>query len=143
MYDSKENFLKWNFFQNAAFPCYCIVWLPLLKFLGLQVSKNKVEANDGKNKLGSSLKIVSEHGKMYFTEEYYKNWLNCLKCPILRFGCCVWFEGKFSYFKFFLKIFLSPTVLYKSHTIITQNWKTQTLEQLYIDHNLAIILTLY
>ena len=36
---------------TAAFPCYSKLWLLLFKIQGLQASKDKVEANDGKNKL--------------------------------------------------------------------------------------------
>ena len=58
---------------TAAFPCYIKLWLHLLKIQGLQASKVKVEANDGNNKLLFLINILSQHGKMYFIEEYYKN----------------------------------------------------------------------
>ena len=55
---------------TAAFPCYSKLWLLLLKIEGLQACKDKVEANDGNNKLLFLINILSQHGKMYFTEEY-------------------------------------------------------------------------
>ena len=55
---------------NAAFLCYSKLWLHLLKIQGLQASKDKVEANDGNNKLLFLINILSQHGKTYLTEKY-------------------------------------------------------------------------
>ena len=55
---------------TAAFPCYGKLWLLLLKIQGQQACKDKVEGNDGNNKLLFLNNIPSQHGKMYFTEEY-------------------------------------------------------------------------
>ena len=55
---------------RRKFPCYSKLRLLLLKIQGLQASKDKVEANDGNNKLLFLINILSQHGKMYFTEEY-------------------------------------------------------------------------
>ena len=55
---------------RRKFPCYSKLGLLLLKIQGLQASKDKVEANDGNNKLLFLINILSQHGKMYFTEDY-------------------------------------------------------------------------
>ena len=57
---------------NAAFLCYSKFWLHLLKIQGLQASKDKVESNDGNNKLLFLINILSQHGKKYFKDEYQK-----------------------------------------------------------------------
>ena len=50
-----------------------LISIGTLKIQRLQASKDKVEANDGQNKLVLLLKILSPHIKKYLIEEYYEN----------------------------------------------------------------------
>ena len=48
-----------------------LISIGTLKIQRLQASKDKVEANDGQNKLVFSINILSQHGKKYI--KYNKN----------------------------------------------------------------------